>query len=158
MKKVILALVFFLLFIALFMPSSKSEEHGTESIPVYVTADILNLRSRPSRQGVIVTEQENGDELTATGKWSKDHQWIEILHSEYGYVWCNYHYVTERKEAFDVETLWDSPIKIRKQAFSGKVTGYLKKGKTLRITQTILGWGKSQQGWIDLDYCIEIER
>ena len=148
-----------LIFLAvlLMMNVSMAEEHGTEEIPVYVTADLLNLRSMPSRRGIILADREHSESMIATGRWSRDKKWIEVLDPEFGYVWCAYNYVTERKTAFTVETLWDTPIRIRKSAFNGRVTGYLRKGQTIRITQSVLGWGKCNAGWIDLEYCIEIE-
>ena len=152
--------IFIILMLVLFVSNMGHVEgyysDDFEPIPMYVTADNLNLRMTPSKKGVVATGAENGDQLSATGKWSKDYKWIEIWHPEMGYLWCNYHYVTERTDHFLIETLWDTPIKIRNQAFNGRVVGYLRKGKTLEITQVVLGWGKSRQGWIDLSYCIEI--
>ena len=50
-----------------------------------------------------------------------------------------------------------SSIKIRKRPVNGTVIGYLKPGKTLTITQVVLGWGKCKYGWVDLGYLVEIE-
>jgi len=125
-------------------------------IPVYVTANHLNLRMSPGKTGYVVTTAEKGDILTATGEWSKDYRWIELYHAEYGYLWCDYHYVSEIEEPIKAETLWETPLKIRKQVVNGRVTGYLRRGREIEITQIILGWGKCRVGWIDLEYCILI--
>ena len=121
------------------------------------TGSNVNCRMAANKHSYIVTELERGQTIQSTGRWSKDHQWIEIDHPEHGRLWCNYQFLTERTDSFLVETLWNEPIKIRKVPFNGKVKGYLRKGRTLEITQVIFGWGKCKQGWIDLEYCIEIE-
>ena len=48
-------------------------------------------------------------------------------------------------------------IKIRSHPVNGKIRGYLKRGKTAEITQTVLGWGRCSKGWIDLNYVTEVE-
>lgn len=120
-----------------------------------VTGSNLNCRMAANKHSYVVTELEKGQEIPSTGRWSKNHRWVEIDHPEFGRLWCSYEFLTERTDSFSVETLWDEPIKIRKQPVNGRVTGYLRKGKTIEITQVILGWGKCAKGWIDLEYCIE---
>ena len=143
--------------LALLLHSAYSEDLNEENyVTFYTTGSNLNCRMSPDKHSYIVTELEKGQEVKGTGRWSKDHRWVEIEHCEYGRLWCDYHYLTERTESFMIETLWDEPIKIRKQVFNGKVKGYLRKNKTVEITQVVLGWGKCEQGWIDLSYCIEI--
>lgn len=123
-----------------------------------VTASSLNCRMSPDRHSYAITELERGQEVKGTSRWSKNQRWVEIEHCEYGRLWCDYHYLTERTDPFFVETLCDDPVKIRTQAVNGKVRGYLRKGQTIEITQVVLGWGRCSSGWIDLEYCIEIER
>ena len=130
-------------------------EEEASYITLYVTGSNLNCRMAPDRHSYVVTELEKGQEIQSTGRWSKDHKWVEIFHPEYGNLWCSCQYLTERTDIFTAETLWDEPIKIRKQPVNGKVTGKLKKGRTIEITQVIFGWGRCKQGWIDLSYCIE---
>ena len=150
-------LVYVLVLLSLFSFAYANEETEESGLKFYVIADSLNARMAPRKKSVVQTVLENGTVVTATGRWSKDHKWVEIDHSEFGLLWCSYKYVTERTDSFLIETLWDSPIKIRKEPISGRVTGYLKKGKTMEIYQVVLGWGRCSAGWIDLDYCIEIE-
>lgn len=132
------------------------EEEEPVYIPLYVTCNSLNCRQSPRKNSFVVTELEKGQMIEGTGRWSRNHQWVEIHHPEFGNLWCDYHYLTEREDSFSIETLWETPIKIRKNAVKGRVTGRLKRGQTVLITQVIYGWGKCSKGWIDLGYCIEI--
>jgi hypothetical protein len=154
--KLIIAVLLFLF--AVLIGCVKAEELSSENyIPLTVIGNNLNCRMSANKHSYVVTELEKGQGILSTGRWSKDHKWVEIEHPEHGKLWCSYQYLTERTDPFKVETLWDEPLKIRKQPFNGRVSGYLRKGKEIEITQVILGWGKCKQGWIDLDYCIEIE-
>ena len=134
-----------------------AEEADESRVIFTVTGSNLNTRMSANKSSYAMTELDKGQEIAGTGRWSKDKKWVEIDHPECGRLWCSYQFLTERTEPFLVETLWDEPIKIRKAPFNGKVKGYLKKGQTLEITQVVLGWGKCSKGWIDLEYCIEIE-
>lgn len=155
---------FFVLFICMmilcfcvsFAENAENEEEP-EYIPVIVTGSNLNARMSPNPYSYIITSYDKNLELNSTGRWSKDKKWVEIMSMEYGPVWCSYKFLTERTEPFKVETLCDEPVKIRKFPGDGRVTGYLRKGKTIIITQVILGYGKCKKGWIDLGYCIELE-
>lgn len=95
--------------------------------------------------------------LEATGEWSDDHKWVQVRGGEIGLVWCCADYVTERTDAFRVTNESKRKIKIRSKPVNGKVTGYLKPGRSLTISRVVLGWGKCKSGWIDLEYLIEEE-
>lgn len=137
--------------------AEEAEEEEPVYIPLYVTnCTALNCRQKPSKSSFVVTELERGQMIEGTGRWSRNKQWVEVYHPEFGNLWCDYHYLTERQESFSIETLWETPIKIRKNAMKGKVTGRLKRDQKILITQVIYGWGKCSKGWIDLAYCIEI--
>lgn len=146
---------FLLIILVLIMVVPAYSEEVEERISLIVTGSNLNCRMSANKHSYIVTELEKGQEIPSTGRWSKNYRWVEIDHPEYGRLWCSYEFLTERAEPFSVETLWDEPIKIRKQPVNGRVSGYLRKGRTIEITQVILGWGKCAKGWIDLEYCIE---
>lgn len=130
---------------------------GDDSIQVRVIANQLNGRSWPtvkSRQEALF---DYGDVIEATGKWSDDHNWIEVKAGEDGTVWCKACYLTERMDSFVASNEGKRAVKIRKRPIDGKVVGYLKGGRTLKITQVVLGWGKCNSGWIDLGYLCEVE-
>lgn len=156
MKRFLICMVLLVMLFGYAVCEEVTEETG-DTIFYVLASDALNCRYAPKKKSVIATSLANGQTITGTGKWSKDHKWVEIDHFEYGKLWCSYQYLTERTEPFYIETLWDS-IKIRKTPVNGTVVAYLRKGKEIEVTQVVLGWGKTKSGWIDLEYCIEIEK
>lgn len=131
--------------------NAESEYGGTK---LYVTANRLNGRSRPSKKSSIEAIFDKGDELITTGQWSDNYQWIEVYGGETGTVWCKAEYLTERYSAFTVVNLNPGKIKIRSKPINGKITGYLKSNQRIDIYQSILGWGRTDKGWIDLSWLI----
>ena len=137
---------------------AKSEEYSTEpnaANKLIVIVDTLNGRFRPNKKSPVLAEYAFLDELTPTGKWSRDKQWVEIFHPEEGTVWVNINYVSERTDVFEVYTLNDQPIKVRSRPEIGKVKKYLHKDEHVEITQVVMGYGRCQWGWLDLGYFIE---
>lgn len=61
----------------------------------------------------------------------------------------------QRREVIHVYTLWDEGIKIRSKPGEGKVTGIARKNQVLEITQVVMGYGRCDKGWVDLEYFIE---
>lgn len=120
-----------------------------------VIVDKLNGRFRPNKKSPVLAEYVFLDELTPTGKWSKDHAWIQVLHPEEGYLWVSIDFISERLDVFEVYTLSDQPIKVRSKPETGKVKKYLKKEEHVEITQVVLGYGRCEWGWVDLGYFIE---
>lgn len=117
---------------------------------------MLNGRAWPRKTASIEAHYADGEWVDATGKWSDDHKWIEVVGGESGTVWCSMAYLTERPHSFKVLNEHKTGVKIRKTPVNGTVVGYLKPGKTLTITQVVLGWGKCKSGWIDLQYLVEV--
>ena len=131
------------------------EEEEIELNELIVIAKTLNGRYRPSKKSPVLAEYEFGDHLTPTGKWSKDHAWVEIIHPEEGSIWVNINYISERLDIFEVYTLNNCKIKVRKYPGYGKVTKYLNKEQHVEVDQVIMGFGHTAYGWIDLSYFIE---
>ena len=124
---------------------------------VTVTATLLNGRMTPSRKGLKTAFFDKGDTIELTGRWSNDHDWIEVIAGEAGNCWVAVQYVTEIEEPFTVCNRDYSKVKIRKKpSDKSKVSGYLRKNRKIEITQVLLGWGKCRLGWIDL-YYVETE-
>lgn len=118
-----------------------------------VTATLLNGRMTPSRKGAKTAFFDKGDVIELTGRWSDDHEWVEVIAGEAGNCWVSKEYITEEEESYTVYNRDYNKIKIRKKpSDKGKVVGYLKKNKKVEITQVLLGWGKCHLGWIDLYY------
>ena len=141
----------------IFLTVSLAEE--TTEIPnqseVIVQVKLLLGRARPSRKAKIEARFDKGDVLIATGDWSPDHHWIEVYGGETGTVWVYADYVSERKAHIFVVNENYKKVKIRARPFDGKITGYLKKGKMIDVTNVVLGWGKTEKGWIEMFYVEE---
>jgi hypothetical protein len=133
-----------------------AEDNELEPVAVYVLASQLNGRYSPRKTGIVEALFDRGDALIATGKWSKDHKWIEVVGGECGTVWVDYRYVTERLDPYVAVTYYKR-TKIRNRPFNGKVVGYLKEDKKILIDQVVLGWGHCSKGWIDLEFLTELE-
>jgi len=131
-------------------------EEPEDNVVLYVVVDLLNGRDRPNRHGTKEAMFDYGDSLTPTGRWSADHNWIEVYGGESGTVWVCAKYVSEIAGSFYVENLDYSQVKIRKRPIDGRLTGYLKRGKALLIDQVVLGWGHCSKGWIDLSLVAEV--
>jgi len=110
----------------------------------------------PSKDAIKTAFFDKGDILPLTGRWSNDHEWVEVYAGEAGNCWVKREYVTERMDSFYVINTEYSKVKIRKRpSDKAKVIGHLRKNKEVEITQVLLGWGKCRQGWIDLYYVQE---
>lgn len=118
---------------------------------------LLNGRANPTKIAQIESKFDSGDILEFTGNWSKDYQWVEVYGGETGTVWVHIDYVSEVTKPYTVKNYDYKEVKIRSSPVKGKVKGYLKKGKTLEITQVIDNWGRCSKGWIDLSYLEEFE-
>ena len=142
----------------LWINGARSEEYDAETADLnklIVIVDTLNGRFRPDKKSPVLAEYEFLDELTPTGKWSKDRMWVEVTHPEEKTVWININYVSERLDVFEVYTLNDQPIKVRSKPEVGKVKKYLHKDEHVEITQVVMGYGRCGWGWLDLGYFIE---
>ena len=144
----------YLLIVLLFLFSAAGAE---EHIFLKVTATQLNGRARPSKKAKVEAFWDYWDTVEATGEWSYDREWIEIKGGEGGTVWCNIRYLTEIFEPVKMKNADYPSIKIRKKPEKGGVVGYLKKNRTVEITQVVLGWGKCKKGWIDMSLLTECE-
>ena len=129
-------------------------EEEQEPALLYVMAGSLFGRIRPGKNHAVIEEFDMGMELHPTGRMSKDHKWVEIETMENELCWCSVDYLTEREDVFHVYTLNDS-VKIRKAPGAGKVTGYARYEQVLEITQVVMGYGRCERGWVDLEYFIE---
>lgn len=154
MKKIISAiLIFFLLFSCCL--AEEDEEDIWISKELHVIANLLNGRAKPSKKSTVEARFDKYDTVEATGEWSNNHEWVEVMGGESGTVWCSIQYVSEIYEPVIYENRGRQRIKIRKKPIDGRVVAYLYGGKTIKITQIVNGWGKSKKGWIDMSYLVE---
>ena len=145
------------LFMFLYVPMGCAEEQTDEYVVHYVTANILNGREKPTKNSYKEAFFDQGDAVKATGKWSRDRKWIEIVAGETGTVWCDARYLSEYwdNDIVVVNKLYKK-VKIRKRPVDGGVVAYLKQEHELMIDRVVLGWGHSKKGWIDMSL-VQIE-
>lgn len=145
------------LIVLLLLLATFSSGLAEDKVLLRVTATQLNGRARPSTKSKVEAFWDYWDYVEATGKWSNDKEWIEVKGGECGTVWCSAKYLTEISDPIKAKNTDYKSIKIRSRPENGKVIGYLKKNKTVTITQVVLGWGKCRKGWIDMNLLTEIE-
>lgn len=150
------AVALILLFCLLLGSAMADEYSNMEGHICTVTAKLLNGRINPSKGAMKTAFFDRGDSIELTGYWSDDHAWVEVYAGEAGACWVARQYVSERTESFIVVNTDYNRVKIRKKpSEKGRVTGYLRQGREIEITQVLLGWGKCKLGWIDLYYVQE---
>ena len=121
-----------------------------------MTATLLNGRANPTKKSTIEARFDKNDILQTTGEWSDDYHWIEVVGGETGTVWVFIDYITE-DEPFSAVNKDYKRVKIRSSPVDGRIVGYLKKNKEVKIERTVCGWGKCEKGWIDLYFLEETE-
>lgn len=136
---------------ALYIATAEAEDYQ----PLYVTASVLNARAEPTKKATVEARFDKGDALAPTGRISNDRKWIEIYAGEAETAWVYFEYVTERVAPYTATNANNGKIKIRKLPGEGRVTGYVKHGRSVEIDQVIFNFGHCRQGWVDLDYLIE---
>lgn len=122
---------------------------------LYVKAKLLNGRSEPKKNASIECRFDKDDSILATGNWSNDHHWIEVVGGETGTVWVYADYVSEYQSPVYIVNYDYKKLKIRSRPFDGKITGYLKRDKPVQAECIILGWAKTVKGWINMRYVEE---
>lgn len=150
-----LIIVLCMLCAALVSLSAYGEETEEETFqPLYVICKELKGRIRPGKKYEAIVSFEMWTQLMPTGRMSKDRQWVEVMTAEGDLVWCSINYLSETTELLHVYNLWDEGVRIREKPGCGRVTGIAKKEQILDITQIVMGYGKCDRGWIDMDYFI----
>lgn len=126
-------------------------------IHMTITGDLVNGRLEPSKQATrACLPLEYGDDVKAIF-WSKNHKWIEVLGGDGGSMYVYYEYITERTDIYKVKNAMAGKVRARKRPVDGGVSGYIKRGQTIKIYQTIFGWGRTDKGWVDLSCFYEID-
>lgn len=125
-----------------------------ERIVLYSMSKNLQGRIRPGKKYEAVTSFDMWTPVYPTGRMSDDRMWVEVRTTESDLVWCSINYLTETRDVLHVYTLWESGVKIRSKPGAGKVTGTARREQVLEITQVVMGYGKCNKGWIEMDYFI----
>lgn len=119
---------------------------------VYCIADKLNGRYTPnikSERGMILYYSDEVEALKLN-----DNGWVEIIGGESGTVWCKAEFLSVSIEPREWKNISNGSVNIRKApSLEAKICGRVKKGRIMRITAEVLGWGYiKDQGWVDLNY------
>lgn len=155
-NKLTIAILIFVLIIAIASLIWTSTAKAEEGTMMYVMATQLNGRTSPSKRNNVEVVFEHGDWVEAL-EWSNDYKWIKIKGGESGILWCSAQYLTERTDVFIVKNLpAGRSVKIRKTPVTGKISGKVKGGGTIEVQQVVFGWGRTKKGWIDLEYFVEV--
>ena len=126
-----------------------------EEYPIlYSMSKNLQGRIRPGKKYEALVSFDLWTRLHPTGRTSDDRMWVEVRSDEGDLVWCNANYLTETINVLHVYTLWDEGVKIRSKPGNGKVTGVARKEQVLEITNVVMGYGKCEKGWVEMDYFI----
>lgn len=107
-----------------------------------VTASSLNIRKEPAEGAEKVGAYEKGDEikiLEIKNNWGRtDKGWVSMT-----YV----------KMDSTTGTVTASTLNIRKEpSEDAEKVGYYEKGDTVKILEEKDGWGRTDKGWISMDY------
>lgn len=124
-----------------YLEGTTGEGAGTGTIH---TSD-LNIRSGPGVDFERVGSYKKGETvkiLMQLGKWG---------YTEKG--WVSMNYVAMRQHQTGVGTVIPETLNIRKQAkVESEQVGTYKKGDRIEILETLGDWGRTDKGWVHLDY------
>lgn len=123
---------------------------------MYILGDKVNGRETPERKGTIGCIYYTGDRVKAVNP-SDNFKWIRVLGGESGTVWVYMDYISETVNDYDVKNMMAGKVRIRKTPEKGGVVGYVKRGATVTIHQTLFGWGRTDKGWVDLSCFCEVK-
>lgn len=108
----------------------------------------LNGRARPSTSAEITMKLYNGDTVEVVGSHG---EWIEIIGGESGTSFVKAKYISETLDPYTITNISGGRVRIR-SCIDGETVGYVKAGKSVKVTRTMLGWGYIGSGWVDLEY------
>ena len=137
-----------LVFIFIFLLIANAAKAET----VYCIADKLNGRYAPSTKSDKEMVLFYGDEVEALEL--NDSGWVKIIGGESGTVWCKAEFLSASVEPRKWKNTSGGSVNMRKApSLEAKTCGRVKKGRVMKITAEVLGWGYiKDQGWVDLDY------
>lgn len=112
-----------------------------------VNIGTLNVRSGPGTQYVVSAKVTSGQRLAY---YQKSGSWVRI---DKGWVSTKYFNIEGTVTAGTKGTVTASELNIRKEANSSSdVVGKYTKGDTVEILETSNNWGRTDKGWISLNY------
>ena len=134
----------------------------TESIKGIVTGDYLNIRIEPNENSDIVGGYSKGDAVTileTKNGWGRTNKgWISM---KFVNTSANANTQTTTPENTDTTTTTQdgtayfvtTGLNIRSQAsINGEALGVYTEGTRVIVTETSNGWGKTDKGWVSMQY------
>ena len=111
----------------------------------YIHSENPNIRSGPGLEYDVVGKYQNGDTvkiLCQIGKWGcTDKGWVSMS------------YVAMKQHATGMGVVTAETLNIRKQAMvDSTLVGTYAKGDQIEILEVYGDWGKTDKGWVSLDY------
>ena len=139
-----------------------TEPANTTKISGQITADGLNIRQEPSKTGTIVGNYTYGTNViileTKDGWGRTDKGWISMTYvSTTGNATNNNNTTTNNNTATTANGntyfITASELNIRDQASTnGNLVGTYVAGDKVVVSETSNGWGKTDKGWISMNY------
>ena len=141
-----------------------TEPTNTTRIVATVTSNGLNIRQEPNTTSTVVGNYKNGATITileTKNGWGRtDKGWVSMTYvSTNGGTTTNNNNNTNNTANNTTNTngtayfITATPLNIRDEAsINGKQIGTYVEGERVVVTQTSNGWGKTDKGWISLDY------
>lgn len=134
--------------------ASSADMNSTEVTGEITCADMLNIREKPDLLSAVVGNYYNGAIVT-------------ILETKDGWGrtdmgWISMDYVTTIDDTTLDDPAESAPVpnklNIRKEPdASSAVVGQYSNGTTITILETKDGWGRTDQGWIHMDYVATVD-
>ena len=117
-----------------------------DAFPATVTTDDLNIRTGPSTDFQSVGTYQKGEQVEVLGCV---HRWAYTSQG-----WISLDYLEARTPEYTTGTYTTTiGLNIRKEANAdSEVVGSYAKGEVITILEVKDGWGKTDKGWINLNY------
>lgn len=139
---------------------------ATENIKGIVTGDVLNIRSEPNVDAKLVGTYVKGDAVTileTRDGWGRTNKgWISMTFVNSNGATTNQNNQTQNNQAQTNQTttqdgtayfVTGTTLNIRDEAsINGDILGQYTQGDRVVITETSNGWGKTNKGWVSMEY------
>lgn len=146
---IILAIVLTITMLCSWAVAENVEEVEYDILYVCVSeGSFLNGRIAPSKNADVTMKLYPGDTVEVV---SVVDGWVEIVGGESGTSFVDSRYVSETNEPYKMINTSGGRIRMR-DSIDGKTISYVKAKGIVTIERTILGWGYTGRGWVQLSY------
>ena len=109
----------------------------------------LNGRMKPSTKSSVTMRLFNGDELEAVALAG---EWVEVIGGESGTSFVKAQYLNEIKSPVYYRNISNGRVRVRKTPEGNQTVAWIPKNKCVKVSRQLMGWGRINDGWIDLQY------